>query len=90
MKPEAALQMHSDKWRLERNWWIALMCIIAWVSLLRFYQLALESAYLKEKIADLEGKPAMTQDLPPSAFPAFVSNTPEVDAPSDAEVKKVT
>lgn len=78
MKPEASLQMHADKWRIERNWWIAMMCWISWVSLIRFYQLALEAAYLKERVAELEGKPAYTHDLPPTFASQVAAETPGV------------
>lgn len=82
LTPAAKLGLLATKWRLERNFWIAAMCFTMWVILNRFYQMALHSVQLQERINELEYERA--QRGPSSAAARLPSAPP---APADVEMK---
>jgi Bap31/Bap29 transmembrane region len=50
LSPNEKTQMLADKWRQERNFWIATMCLLLWVVLSRFYVLAKHNLVLRDQV----------------------------------------
>jgi hypothetical protein len=57
LSPAEKTQQLADKWRQERNFWIATICLLLWVILSRFYNLNRINLELREQVKGLGGKP---------------------------------
>lgn len=57
LSPNEKTQTLADKWRQERNFWIATMCLLLWIVLSRFYVLSKHNLALREQVEGLGAAP---------------------------------
>lgn len=77
LSPCEKTQQLADKWRQERNFWIAAMCLLLWVVLNRVYALNKANIEMRDQIKRLGGRapadtfhgshaePSAPEDVPP-------------------------
>jgi hypothetical protein len=61
LDPNEKMQMLAEKWRKERNFWIAAMCLLLWIVLARYHALCKHNARLAEQVRTLGGNPGPSQ-----------------------------
>jgi Bap31/Bap29 transmembrane region len=65
--------MLADKWRQERNFWIATMCLLLWVVLSRFYVLSKHNLVLRDQVESMGGRPHKESEVHKDAGAASTS-----------------
>jgi hypothetical protein len=67
LSPNEKTQQLADKWRQERNFWIATMCLLLWIVLSRFYVLNKHNLALRDQVSSLGVQPHSETALPEDA-----------------------
>lgn len=79
LSPNEKMQQLADKWRQERNFWIATMCFLLWVVLSRFYVLTKHNMALREQVEGLGAQPhketIMPEDIKVPSAPSTSKKT---------------
>uniref|UniRef100_A0A061RUU3 BAP29/BAP31 transmembrane domain-containing protein n=1 Tax=Tetraselmis sp. GSL018 TaxID=582737 RepID=A0A061RUU3_9CHLO len=81
VSPNIRLGILGQKWRQERNFWIALLCFLSWVTLYRLYHLLLKKDELEHTIRELRESRSTGSERPELGGKKAVHSTSS-DTPS--------